>query len=256
MKSSFASRHGPSLGPGQYNPQYTRGIELKDIARQSSMFKSSTRRMVAPAPSHNLSPGQYLLTSSVGVRDKKRQLASFASKKKRFAGAYGMHENRESDGFSVVDIDNARWTKGTAYVSTTARQGPEKMRASEAPDVMYDWYQRTELKQRMLDSEKKMSFTAQSKAKRFPEMITANPEHEPARMGGVGPGSYFKPPPKTASSVQPTSSFKSGTRRFRTKKQPIVDFWGFNISQSHGSGVCRGGAFSTLKRWDARPGTR
>ena len=73
-------------------------------------------------------------------------------------------------------------------------------------------------------------------------------------MGGIGPGSYFKPSPKTATSVQPTSSFKSGTRRFRNKKQPIVDFWGFNISQDHGRSM-GGGQFSTLKRW-GRPGTR
>ena len=166
MKSSFALRHGPSMGPGYYNPQYTRGIELKDIARQSSMFKSSTRRMMAPTTSHNLSPGQYQLTNtSVNVHDKKRQLATFASKKKRFAGTYGTHENRESDSYSVVEMDNARWSKGTAYVSTTARQGPEQMRASEAPDVMYDWYQRTELKHRVLESAQKMSFTAQGKVR-------------------------------------------------------------------------------------------
>ena len=235
MKATFSSRHGPSLGPGHYNPAYAKGIELKDVARPSSMFKSATRRMVAPSPSYNLSPGQYIFdTSSVGVRDKKRQNASMNSKKNRFAAAYGSHENRPSDGFSVVDMDNSRWSRGSAYVSNTSREGPEKMRKSEAPDVMYDWAAADALEQRIARMPK-MNFTTQGKAKRFPEVITANPEHEPARMSGIGPGSYFKSAPKANSNPQATSSFRSGTRRFRAKKQPIVDFWGFNISQV----ICR-----------------
>ena len=59
MKTSFGTRHGPSLGPGQYNPAYPRAIEIKDQARQSSSFKSGSQRMHVKRPSYNLGPGQH-----------------------------------------------------------------------------------------------------------------------------------------------------------------------------------------------------
>ena len=255
MKASFGSRHGPSLGPGQYNPLYPKAIEIKDQARQSSSFKSGSRRMHVHRPSYNLGPGQHEVeTTSIRIREAHRPLSSFKDKRDRFRVTQEYPE-RESDNFAVSDHDGATWHRCQAYVSTLKRQPPSKMRLSCAPDRMYDWYQRDELQEKVKRMPRTVSLSVSGNLKRFPDVVTQNKEHEPARP--LGPGSFeinrdFIKDRRDQHRM--SSSFKSSTERFQRKKLSVVDVWGF-YNKPGGRGA-RGGSFSTLPRFKMeRPST-
>ena len=257
MKASFGSRHGPSLGPGQYNPQYPRAIEIKDEARPSSSFKSGSRRMHVHRPKYNLGPGQHdtdRFHAAIRIRDPKRALSSFKDKRARFRVDQPYPE-RKSDEFSVADRDGATWERCQAYLSTTPRPPPSTMHAVGcAPDQMYDWFQANDIQKRVERMPRNVSLGLSAKLKRFPDVVVENKEHEPARP--LGPGSFeinrdFIRDKRDQHKM--SSSFKSTTRRSGHKRLPVVDFWGWHGSGRKGKTLA-GGSFSTLPRWTlARP---
>jgi hypothetical protein len=266
MKPTAQERHGKLLGPGQYNPNFARGIALVDVTRPSSTFKSTTGRLdpaakiSTPGPAkvvqgpdpgeHNVSAKQLQLWPELD-KDPDLETSAFSNDVPRFNSKVSIAANTKTEEmFSPSDLDSGKWAQAkTEFPVKSKREDIFQNKEHEThwtkrgagADKFYDQHPNTSknvfAKQRSTRNNA-TNFTLAGQHRRFPasELETRYAKS----MRSTDPAKYR---PKSTKDMQVQNSrnsynsqFKSRVDRFDghgsylKKERKLVDFWGWNYT--------------------------
>lgn len=263
LPPSSTERHGKVLGPGQYNPQFPKGIELRDVTRPSSTFKSTTGRLdpsaqiSTPGPAKagrtGPDPGEHDISAkAMGTwpeldKDPHLETSAFSNAVPRFTSKPSLAANTKTEErFSPSDLDPKKWSEAQTEFPTKSR----RKSIFPAKEHHHHWSRRGCAADKVYDPHPNMSTnvfvkqrTARNNATNF-SLSSARWDSDSRRTKRAadsgGPGKYR---PKSTGDMQVSNSrhsyhsqFKSRVDRFdgpgsylKTNRK-LVDFWGWNYT--------------------------
>ena len=234
------AEHLRLLAPNTYHPNHLKAIEIHDPFRASSAFASKAANHVIDKPTDNpLGPNEYFADinqlNSVKIHEPKHQNHAFKSKSHRFKTKIASNTNTEAKEWITME-DLRHWAKTTRTIApkdrvdtaVAAKLIGSKESRTDGADKVYDT--EPDLSTRIKRMPLKMQYSHSNPVARFPDNITKSRYFKESNP--MGPGSYkIKRKGVTVKDRHKNSSqFKSTTPRFQTKREPLVNYAGWNYN--------------------------
>jgi len=256
------------LGPGTYHPNHPKGVEIHDHFRNSAAFSSKVANHLIDRPTDNqLAPNEYFAAldkiGSVKVHEPTQQNSAFRSTSTRFVTREASNtETEESEHLTMSDLKTWHRTRLTVPpkdrvdTGTCANMIGSKASKTDGADRIYDAWPDTQTRIKRMPL--KMRYSDSNPVARFPDNVVKSRYTKESKP--MGPASYKikRNGLVVKDKHKASSAFKSKTQRFKTKKEPLINYTGWNYNHStmrkaYWSGGGTGsGAFETshgLKRF-------
>jgi len=232
------------LGPGTYHPNHPRGVELHDPFRNSAAFSSkTTNHLIDFSTDNTLSPSEYFLKKgqdSCKIHDPAHQNNAFKSTSSRFNTL--VSSNTESELKREITMDDFKdWNKTKRTIApkdrvdtaVTCNAIGSKESRRDGADKIYDTEPSLQERIKRM-SGMRMSHSSTCKdsmsTKRFPDTLVKSRYTRESKP--MGPASYKikRKGIVVKDQNKASSSFKSTTARFKTKREPLVNYAGWNYN--------------------------